>query len=133
MDRAARSSARGALVATAVLLLTAGCGGAERDQQLAQTRVGQAENGRLLIRRVGCAACHHIPGVEAPKGSVGPSLRGFANRSLIAGRLPNRPPQLVQWVRNAPAFDPLTAMPPMPLTEEEARDVAAYLYTLDER
>ncbi len=29
---------------------------------------------------------------------------------------------------NAPVADPGSAMPPMPISEEEARDIAAYLY-----
>lgn len=61
---------------------------------------------------------------------MGPSLKGFARRPLIAGRLPNEPEVLAAYVRNAPAFTPRSAMPPMPLTEAESRDVAAYLYTL---
>jgi cytochrome c1 len=37
----------------------------------------------------------------------------------------------VAWIRNPPAIDPLTAMPASGLGEAAARDVAAYLYTLD--
>lgn len=89
--------------------------------------------GRALVRTVGCGACHRIPGVDWPQGRVGPSLEGFGERGLIAGQFPNRPEVLALWVRDAPALRPGTGMPPMPLTEQEARDVAAYLYTLDAR
>ena len=89
-----------------------------------------AERGRKAIERVGCAACHAIPGIDWPKGRVGPALDGFADQSLIAGRAPNRPEVLAAFVRNAPAVVPDSGMPPMPLSEEESRDVAAYLYTL---
>lgn len=99
----------------------------------ARVRGGDPAVGRELIRRVGCGACHDIPGVGGPKGRVGPPLDGFAARSLIAGRVPNRPGELILWVRNAPALDPQTGMPPMPLDAQEARHVAAYLYTLDGR
>lgn len=92
-----------------------------------------AGRGREIIARVGCASCHVIPGVDWPQGRVGPSLEGFAARSLIAGRLENEPTLLAAYMRNAPAFTPRSAMPPMPLTEQEARDVAAYLYTLEPR
>lgn len=88
------------------------------------------QRGRELIRQVGCAACHDIPGIDWPKGTVGPALSGFADQSLIAGRARNRPAILAQFVRNAPAVVPGSAMPSMPLTPEESRDVAAYLYTL---
>ena len=92
-----------------------------------------AERGRLVIERVACAACHVIPGIDWPEGQLGPSLDGFADQALIAGRFPNRPDLLAQWVRNAPSMVPDSAMPQMPLTEGEARDVAAYLYTLHDR
>ena len=89
-----------------------------------------AERGREIIAEVGCAACHSIPGIDWPTGRVGPPLENFAEQALIAGRAPNRPDVLALFVRNAPAVVPRTCMPPMPLTEEESRDVAAYLYTL---
>lgn len=92
-----------------------------------------ALRGRAAIERVGCAACHRIPGVGWPEGATGPSLHGFAEQGLIAGRLPNRPDVLASFVRNAPAILPGTTMPAMPLSEEEARDVAAYLYASGER
>lgn len=89
-----------------------------------------AERGRAIIERVGCAACHTIPGIDWPKGRVGPPLDGFAEQALIAGQVPNRAEILAAFVRNAPAVVPDSGMPEMPLSEEESRDVAAYLYTL---
>lgn len=88
--------------------------------------------GRAVMERVGCGSCHKIPGVW-PQGRVGPPLDDFADSIMIAGRLPNRPETLTRWVRDAPALVPGTTMPAMPIKEEEARDVAAYLYTLDGR
>jgi dihydrodipicolinate synthase/N-acetylneuraminate lyase len=38
----------------------------------------------------------------------------------------------IDFMIDAPSMAPDTGMPPIPLTEEEARDVAAYLYTLHE-
>ena len=89
--------------------------------------------GKLAIERTGCGACHAIPGVRWPQGQAGPSLAGFADQGLIAGRLPNRPDLLAAFVRNAPATLPGTTMPAMPLSPAEARDVAAYLYSTSER
>jgi cytochrome c1 len=37
---------------------------------------------------------------------------------------------MVRWIVNPPFIDPLTAMPATGITEAEARDVAAYLYSL---
>lgn len=91
---------------------------------------GSPARGLALTRQAACGACHVIPGLEWPKGVVGPPLTGFADRNLIAGRFPNQPDFLAAWVRNAPAMDPQTGMPASGLSQQEARDVAAYLYTL---
>ena len=114
------------LVALALL------GACEREEVPAQLRVfdGSPEFGQALIAEYGCTACHAIPGIGAFTGTVGPALDGFGARAYIAGRLPNRPMMLVAWLRDPPAIDPETAMPALGLTEAEARDVAAYLYTL---
>lgn len=92
-----------------------------------------AAEGLKIINETGCAACHVIPGVDWPKGRSAGSLAGFAAQPMVAGRLPNQPDVLIRWLIDAPSLDPGTAMPPMPLTQDQARDVAAYLYTLDDR
>jgi cytochrome c1 len=89
--------------------------------------------GLAAIRRVGCGSCHSIPGLSWPKGELGPALDRFGDQGMIAGRLPNRPDVLAHFVRRAPELVPGTTMPAMPLSEKEARDVAAYLYTLRSR
>ncbi|MFC3711194.1 c-type cytochrome [Sphingoaurantiacus capsulatus] len=91
-----------------------------------------AAEGLRLAKAVGCGACHVLPGLDWPQGRAGPALGGFAKQALIAGKLPNRPEVLVPYIRDAPALTPGTTMPAMPLSEEEARHVAAYLYSLDD-
>jgi cytochrome c1 len=54
----------------------------------------------------------------------------FSERTMIAGELPNTPENLVRWVENPRAVEPNTAMPDLGLTQDQAYDVAAYLYTL---
>lgn len=88
------------------------------------------EAGLEVMQRVGCASCHVVPGVRWPQGKAAAPLAGFGDSPMISGRLPNQPDVLVAFLRDAPSLDPQTAMPPMPMTEVEARDVAAYLYTL---
>ena len=112
----------------ALLAILSGCSPPPDEQHF--TPQSSAERGREIIERVGCAACHTIPGVGWPKGRIGPPLDGFAGQALIAGRVPNRADVLVAFVRDAPSVVPGTGMPSMPLSEEESRDVAAYLYTL---
>jgi mono/diheme cytochrome c family protein len=94
---------------------------------------GNAERGLALVASgaYGCAACHAIPGIRFPRGNVGPPLAGMAGRSLIAGHLPNKPGVLVAFLQDPPALAPQTGMPNVGLTIEHARDIAAYLYTLE--
>lgn len=91
---------------------------------------GDPEAGADLIRDYGCPACHAIPGITAADGIVGPTLEGFGSRVYIAGVHPNTPDNLVRWIMDPPAMVPATAMPDMNVPEDEARHIAAYLYTL---
>jgi len=105
---------------------------ADKREQPRDLTGSDADAGLAVIERVGCAACHRIPGVDWPRGTVGGSLEGFGGQSMIAGQFPNQPQTLAVWVRDAPLMAPATGMPAMPITPSEARDVAAYLYTLDD-
>jgi cytochrome c2 len=91
---------------------------------------GGVDAGQAAIARYGCGACHFIPGVVGGTGRVGPSLRGVARRAVIAGRLPNNPENLTAWIRQPQHVSPGTAMPEQGVSAQEARDIAAYLYTL---
>lgn len=82
------------------------------------------------MRTYGCPACHVIPGVREARGMIGPPLTAFSQRAYIAGQYTNRPELLVRWIVNAPMLAPETAMPNMGVTPDEARHIAAYLYTL---
>jgi cytochrome c2 len=118
-----------ARVIPVTLLLLAACKPPPEGRQ--HMPEADAGAGRALVERVGCGSCHVFPDIAWPRGTVGPALIGFADQTLIAGRIPNRPDLLAAFVRNAPAVVPGTTMPAMPINEGEARDIAAYLYTLD--
>lgn len=92
---------------------------------------GNPERGRQIIADVGCGACHTIPGIRAANGLVGPPLMWWSRRAYIAGELPNTPENLVKWVRFPRSIEAHTAMPAVGLSEQQAKDVAAYLYTLN--
>ena len=96
-------------------------------------RGGDPARGRAIIATGahGCAACHTIPDIRFPAGIVGPPLGGLAQRGFIAGQLPNRPDVLIAFLRNPPALVPQTGMPDVGLTLEEARHIAAFLYSLE--
>jgi cytochrome c1 len=64
---------------------------------------------------------------------VGPSLDGVASRNYLGGVLPNEPQNLMRWIMDPQAHNPRTVMPKVVESEEDARDVAAYLYTLRAR
>jgi len=91
---------------------------------------GDADRGRALIQQFDCGSCHTIPGIRGANGLVGPPLLWFARRTFVAGLLPNSPANLVTWIRAPRSIEPRTAMPTLGLSEEQARDIAAYLYTL---
>lgn len=113
-----------------VVLLAACDGPPDRTPTLSDADV---QRGRQLVTAKGCVACHTFPDVKWPRGGLGPSLENFGRQGLIAGRLPNQPGVLMQFVRMAPAHLPGTAMPAIPMTDQEARDVAAYLLQLQPR
>lgn len=93
---------------------------------------GDPALGKRAIELYGCMSCHAIPGVKQADANVGPPLTAWANRRYIAGLLPNEPDNLIAWIINPQAFEPGTAMPSLGVSEEDARNIAAYLYTLVE-
>jgi len=92
---------------------------------------GDAQNGKLLLRQFGCGSCHEIPGVADARGRVGPPLKGIAGRVYIAGVLPTTPGNMAAFIRAPQRFAPRTKMPDLGVTAEHARDMVAYLYTLE--
>jgi cytochrome c len=103
----------------------------DRPSELAVVVGGDPERGKDALRRNGCVACHSIPGVPAADGLVGPPLDHFARRGYVGGVLLNTPENLVAWLLDPQKIDPITAMPATGISEPEARDAAAYLYTLN--
>jgi cytochrome c1 len=121
-----RVSASLALAAASVLL--AACD--SRGPPIWPAFGGDPGRGATLIGQAQCGACHEIPGIGDAHGLVGPPLAQFGQRTMIAGMLPNTPDSLVHWLRDPQSVTPGNGMPSTNLTEQQARDVAAYLYTL---
>lgn len=124
---------RGSLGVAAMSLtlpLMTGCYGGQTLRPYALPVSGNAQQGRKLIEGYGCGSCHTIPGIHDAKGLVGPPLLYFSRRTMIAGELPNTQENLVRWVEHPRQVEPKTAMPDLGLTEDQAYDIAAYLYTL---
>lgn len=131
MTRGSIRHCRAALGSAALGLLLLGCDrGPDPDPPRPFLYGGEAGIGAALIRSYGCGTCHTVPGVRGADGRVGPPLTHFAHRAYIAGNLPNEPRNLIVWIVNPQAIEPGTAMPTLGVTEEQARHIAAYLYTL---
>jgi cytochrome c len=107
-------------------LVAAGCGGGKKPELVGG---GDAQRGQTLIEKYGCGSCHQIPGIERADGRVGPSLDDFEKLRYIAGRLPNNPENARRWIENPKRIEPGTVMPGLGVTDDEARDIVAYLYS----
>lgn len=120
-------------VAVLVLLgaALAGCSGPDVPTTSAVVPGANPRLGRQAIVDYGCGACHAIPGIRGATGVVGPPLAAYARRIFVAGPLPNDPDALTRWIMDPPAVAPRTAMPSLGVPEATARDIAAYLYTLE--
>ena len=117
-----------------VPIMASGCGrGHARGVDSEDGSRGDPDQGRALVASgaYGCTGCHDIPGMSAPHGIVGPPLAGMGKRALIAGQLPNRPDVLVAFLQDPASLVPATGMPDVRLSLEDARHIAAYLYTLE--
>lgn len=116
-------------LAAALLCGAGGCiqGEAERAVRVAG---GDPDRGQELMHEYACGSCHVIPGVAAANSLAGPPLSHWAERHYIAGALWNTPESLIRWIMEPQEVEPGTAMPDMGVTEEEARHMAAYLFTL---
>lgn len=117
------------LFALGVGLLAAGCADVSRAAQL-EVPGGDPQLGATLIQQWGCGSCHVIPGIRGADGLVGPPLTNFASRAYIAGQLSNNSDNLIRWIMDPQAVEPGTAMPNLGVSEQVARHMAAYLYTV---
>lgn len=112
-----------------LLILVGGC----REDELEPAVVipdSDPAAGRTAIVQYGCGSCHSIPGAPRAHGRTAPPLDGWVNRAYVAGDISNTPENLIRWIQNPRDIDKGTAMPDVGVTEREARDIAAYLYTL---
>lgn len=131
--RRAKDAVTGAITMLCVCCLLSTSSACRRHEVLDNASIltgGNPQTGKQKLDYYGCPACHTIPGVRGADGLVGPSLSRVASRVYIAGVLPNTPENLIRWLENPPAVDKLTAMPNMHIPANDARDIAAYLYTL---
>ena len=125
-----RTDAAVLIAAVAAALFVAACASTPTRQSPPQVPGGDPQRGAMSIERLGCGSCHVIPGISTARGTVGPPLTDFSHRGYIAGELPNNGPNLIRWIMHPKEVEPGTAMPDLGIGEAEARDIAAYLFTL---
>ena len=63
-------------------------------------------------------------------GNSGPPFAGIGRRTVLAGKHPKSADNMVRWLMSPQPGEPGNAMPDTWLSERQARDVAAFLYTL---
>jgi putative membrane protein len=118
------------LVVSAVAIGVAGCGNRDIYKDAVAMTGGDPDRGAEALSSYGCVTCHTIPGIREARGLVGPPLTNIASRVYLAGRLSNTPDNIEKWIQHPRAVDDKTAMPDTGVTDSDARDIAAYLYTL---
>ncbi len=95
---------------------------------------GDVKRGELLVKQVGCTACHKVDETPLEVYTAKDSKRSrfledFAPALAGVGSKMNRP-WLYHWVRDPKKHFKDSAMPNLRLSEQEAADVVEYLMTL---
>ena len=92
---------------------------------------GDSKRGKVALEQYACTTCHRIPGVVGEHAPVGPPLDRIATRRYLGGIITNTRENMLRWLRAPQDLHPGTAMPNLRVTPRDARDIAAYLETLD--
>jgi cytochrome c oxidase subunit II len=86
-----------------------------------------ASEGEVALVSQACAGCHTIRGTPA-RGTVGPDLTDFGERTTIGARtVPNTPQNLAKWIVDAQEMKPGALMPPMPMSDRDVTNIITYL------
>lgn len=72
---------------------------------------------------------HHPRDHKCPRHRR-PAAHRNCEPTYLAGRVTNTPADMIRWIQHPQKIEPGTAMPEMGVTDSDARDIAAYLYTL---
>lgn len=116
------------LVLIACTIALVGCGpSAEVKRWAAEATGGDPDHGQSALHKYGCISCHTVDGISGD-ASVGPPLVRMAARSYLAGNLENSAANITRFIQHPRQVHNDTAMPEMGVTDQDARDIAAYLY-----
>ncbi len=103
----------------------------QQDEAPTPAAGSEAEKGLAIFKSEarGCFGCHTIKGVS--NGKIGPDLTHLKSRSVFAGAIFEMTDhELARWLRNPPKEKPGSVMPNLELSEDEIRQLIAYLDTL---
>ncbi len=92
------------------------------------TATGNAANGKRLADQVGCKGCHVIGDDTRMRDARGRSYDIAPELTRVGSKV--NADWVFEWIRNPRAVNPDARMPNLRLTDQEARDIAAYLMTL---
>ncbi len=123
-----------AIAGVFALLLSTGCNWFRDFDYGRGARVanGDPQQGKAKLRKHSCTSCHIIPGIADADGTAGPALNRWGRRrSFLGGAVENSPENLERWMMDPASVKPGTRMPAMPMTEPDARDMAAYLFSIN--
>jgi cytochrome c len=102
---------------------------ADLQRKVEAMTMGKVAAGQAAFGKYGCGGCHAMLGVSGAGGTVGPPLDGIAARGIIGGRLANNPDNMRQWIQHPQQVSPGTAMPDLGVSDQDSRDITAFLYT----
>ena len=98
---------------------------------------GDAARGERLIQDKGCMSCHSFTGAKPLQAQPLPvtlSPEALARGMKLAtdlrlARERVRPGALAPWIKDPRALKPDTTMPTLPMTDQDARDLATFILT----
>ncbi|MBI3766398.1 MAG: c-type cytochrome [Ignavibacteriales bacterium] len=89
---------------------------------------GNAAHGKELVETIGCKGCHVVGDDTRMRQERGFSYDVAPELTRAGSKLD--PDWMFEWIKNPRQYRPTTRMPNLRLTDQEARDVVAYLVTL---
>jgi mono/diheme cytochrome c family protein len=105
-----------------------GVTGSSRKTPVAMSRGGDASRGKELVGTIGCKGCHVIGDDERMRKERGFSYDMAPELTRAGSKLD--PEWLFRWLKNPREYRPATQMPNMRLSDQEAKDIVAYIMTL---
>lgn len=89
---------------------------------------GSASRGKDLFEAVGCQACHVAGGFTSVRDERGTSYDVAPELTRVGSKV--NPDWLFDWLKNPRHYNPTTRMPSLRLTDDEARNLVAYLMSM---